>query len=387
MRLLTIILGDLVLRENGVRAAARISGAPVSTVASALTRLEAELSLQLVRRGGGDLALSVQGEQLRGSLERLSTLCRRVYRLSPDDGLAAILTTPVTLEALFRLAGVLRAGSIRKAALEMQLGQPQLTRTISQIEQRLGRVLMERGSHGVTPTAEGLALIEVIDELQDRWSYLSRTSDNRFERGVRGRSLGSVIPSGSQSEIAEVMARISIRWLQRFPVPLFIASATAEELMTGLDEGRYDAVLLDSGTVENRYRCVPMLAGRLALYGQDLPDTLAGPELMEALSRAPLALQSLRSGLRQKTTQFLDDFCGPDWRWKIRLMEIDSVPVTLNAVLFHGAISVLPASLRLPAGASVKRLLLPADYLQSLSLISRHDARSQRFVEQIQELF
>ena len=52
------MLCDLVLQEDGIRAAARRSGAPPSTVTAALQRLEAELSIPLVRRSGGKLAFS-----------------------------------------------------------------------------------------------------------------------------------------------------------------------------------------------------------------------------------------------------------------------------------------------------------------------------------------
>ena len=131
---------------------------------------------------------------------------------------------------------------------------------------------------------------------------------------------------------------------------------------------------------------IPLLTSRLALYGQMLPPSLSSPELTDVLARHPMALQSLRSGLRQKTTQFLDDFFGTDWRQKFQLMEIDSVPITLNMVAYHGVISVLPAALSVPAGGQMRSLILPEAYLQTLSLISRQDAQSQRFTRQLQEL-
>lgn len=246
MRLSTIILSNLVLQENGIRAAARYSGAPPSTVTVALQRLEAELAIPLLRRSHGGLAFSVQAEQTRASLMRLGALCATVYGLSADDGAIRLsLDHPVTLQALFRLGEVLRAGSIRKAALRMNVGQPQLTRDISKLEERLRRKLLLRGSHGVTPTEDGIALLDVIDELHEIWG-ISTTADNRFMRTLRGKSFGSVIPLGAQSEVSEIVARVSLRWLHRHKSPLFVASATAEELLTGLDDGRYDAVLLDS---------------------------------------------------------------------------------------------------------------------------------------------
>ena len=323
---------------------------------------------------------------MRSALTRLAVLCCQVYGQPPDQAIRAAQERPVTLEALFRLAEVLRAGSIRKAALHMNIGQPQLTRDLGQLEQRLGRALLLRDRRGVSATDIGIALLDIIEELQGLWTAISKTADNRFMRNLRGKSLGSVIPLGAQSEVAEVVSRMSVNWLRRYKVPLFVASATAEELLTGLDDGRYDAVLLDSAPDEPRYRVTPILTARLALYGQALPASLDSPELAKVLAQNPLALQSLRSGLRQKTTQFLDDFFGPDWRQQFQLMEIDSVPITLNMVVNHGVISVLPAAVSPPEGHRLHSLILPDTYLQTLTLISRPDPQSQRFIQQLQEL-
>lgn len=387
MRLSTIILSDAVLQQYGIRAAGRLSDAPPSTVTAALARLENELSIALVRRGESGMSLSVQAEQIRPQLRRLALLCRKVYQLGVDDPAGVALQQPVTFDALFRLQEVLRSGSIRKAAQHLKIGQPQLTRTVTQLETRLSRHFLLRTPRGTSPTPAGLEMMGVIEDIRTCWNDLRAASDIRFERGLRARSLGSVIPSGAHSEIAGLMARVSLQWQSRFRTPLLVASATAEELLTGLDEGRFDAVLLDGETVERRYHCTPFMAGRLALFGHELPDDATDPGLLEALSRRPMAMQSLRSGLRQRSTQFLEDVCGSDWRRRVPLMEIDSVPVTLNAVLYQGVNSILPATLKLPQGVDVQCRILPTRYLQSLSLISRTDAQSLRFIDRLLELF
>lgn len=387
MRLSTIILCDLVVQQHGIRAAARQGAAPPSTIAAALGRLEKELAVALVRRDATGISLSVQAEQIRPQLHRLARLCRAVHHLGPDDPAGVALQNPVTFEALFRLQEVLRCGSIRKAAKILGMGQPQLTRTVTQIETRLARQLLERTPQGTSPTPAGVALMDAIDEICSSWTKLRAASDIRFERSLRARSLGSVIPSGAHSEIAGMMARVSLRWHRRYSGSLLVASTTAEELLNGLDSGRFDAVMLDGETSERKYSCVPFQSVRLALFGHDLPDDATDPDLIGALSRRPMVMQSLRSGLRQKSTQFLEDICGADWRRRIPLMEIDSIPVMLNAVLYQGVNSILPASVILPKGADVQRRLLPTDYVQTLSLISRTDAQSRGFVDKLLELF
>lgn len=386
MRLSTILLCDTVLQCSGIRAAGRLGNASASTVAAALARLEKSLSVALVRRGQAGVSLSVQAEQIRPQLHRLAMQCRKVYRLSPEDTVEVSLQNPVTLEALFRLQEALRSGSIRKAARSLRMGQPQLTRTISHLEARLSQQFLERTAGGTQPTPAGVEMMGTIEDIRTGWDHLCTAANMRFTSDLRALSLGSVIPSGAHSEVADLLARVSLNWQRRHRNPLLVASTTAEDLLVGLDEGRFDAVLLDSATVEPRYYCRPFLASRLALYGHDLPDQVTDPGLLEALARRPIAMQSLRSGLRQRSTQFLEDFCGPDWRHRIPLMEIDSVPVTLNAVLYHGVNSILPDTFILPKGADVQRRTLPSDYLQTLSLISRTDAQSLRFIDRLQEL-
>ena len=62
------------------------------------------------------------------------------------------------------------------------------------------------------------------------WNRLRAASDIRFERSLRERSLGSVIPSGAHSEIADMMARVSLQWHHRYSTSLLVASATASTL-------------------------------------------------------------------------------------------------------------------------------------------------------------
>ncbi|MCB1399928.1 MAG: LysR family transcriptional regulator, partial [Rhodobacteraceae bacterium] len=96
MRLSTVILCDMVLQQNGIRAAGRLVVAPPSTVTAALSRLEKELSVALVRRGPAGMSLSVQAEQIRPQLHKLALLCRKVYRLDAEAPAEGALQNPVT---------------------------------------------------------------------------------------------------------------------------------------------------------------------------------------------------------------------------------------------------------------------------------------------------
>ena len=63
------------------------------------------------------------------------------------------------LSQLHHLIVVAQAGTVRQAAKALFLSQSSVTKSIQQLEEALGVELLHRGSHGVMPTAAGLALI------------------------------------------------------------------------------------------------------------------------------------------------------------------------------------------------------------------------------------
>jgi DNA-binding transcriptional LysR family regulator len=74
------------------------------------------------------------------------------------------------LRELRILLATARTGSMAKAAVELGISQPNVSKAISDLEHTFGVRLLDRGSHGVEPTAYGVALIKrgiaVFDELR-----------------------------------------------------------------------------------------------------------------------------------------------------------------------------------------------------------------------------
>ena len=59
------------------------------------------------------------------------------------------------LQELRVLLAVAKQGSFRKAAQQLHLTQPAVTKAIAELEQKLDVPLFDRTTHGVTPTAHG----------------------------------------------------------------------------------------------------------------------------------------------------------------------------------------------------------------------------------------
>jgi len=71
----------------------------------------------------------------------------------------------ISLAKLRQLLTVARCGSFSRAATELNLTQPALSRSIAGIEQRYGFPLFHRLGHGVTPTAAGGQVIAMAEPL------------------------------------------------------------------------------------------------------------------------------------------------------------------------------------------------------------------------------
>jgi DNA-binding transcriptional LysR family regulator len=79
------------------------------------------------------------------------------------------------------LMAVARCGSMAKAAEHLAVSQPVVSKAIAELEQILGVRLLDRGPHGVEPTAHGRALLNrsaaIFDDLRTSVSELEFLSD------------------------------------------------------------------------------------------------------------------------------------------------------------------------------------------------------------------
>lgn len=344
----TLIAVESVLQTGSIRATARSLGRPASTIAASIARFEAEISVRLVERAGSGLAVSLEAVRLEPQIAAAAALVRSI---APD--------LAIKLEALGRFVQVASQGSIRRAARSLDLGQPQLTRQIAQLEATLGVALLERGRDGSTVTPEGARVAAISEKLLAAWHRLSGASDDRFRKSAATARLGSVIPLGYESEIARRLANLAARWLAERPrAPLFVSSTTADDLLAGLKSGLFDAAFLDTETLPADLD--GEIVGQTSLAVVGVPE--GRDSIADALLAAPLAVPSARSGLRQRINRVLDDHLNDTERSAVRLIEIDSIPVILNLVLHHGFVSVLPQASVARIRSDLRQLPLPGRY-------------------------
>jgi len=136
---------------------------------------------------------------------------------------------------LKRFIAVVEGGSLGKAADNLSLSQPGLSKSIHQLEAHFGEPLFHRGTKGVTSTAFGQAVYRRAKRVLAEWRQLENERaaisgglTGHITVGVtRGTGLlGRVIPAAS-AKLSE----------SRYSVRLTVVSGVAEELVPALQLG------------------------------------------------------------------------------------------------------------------------------------------------------
>lgn len=344
----TLATALAVMQESSVRGAAALLGRPPSSVADAFERFEAELALKLASRRDGGLSLTLAGENLARSIPAFTEILAGIATIAgetatgADHALSWAARNAIPVTALIHFNAVVRTGSIRRAARELGIGQPNLSRQMAELERTVGRTLLLRQMHGSEPTSEGLEFGEAALALSAKLASLMKPARKRFARELRTVRLGTVIPIGHESRLSTRLAALVATWRADDGKPdLFVSSTTAEDLAEGLRAGRFDVALTDIALRDKRFESREIFSGELVLIGS--ADVVAREAAIQPLiDQHLIAVPSLRSGLRQSVSEALEPFLGGEGQAAARLMEVDALSIIINLVLDHGYLSVLP---------------------------------------------
>lgn len=140
---------------------------------------------------------------------------------------------------------VAREESITRAAEQLHMSQPPLSRQIKELEDELGKQLLVRGSRKVTLTEEGMILRrraeEIINLLERTESEIVTASEDVS---------GWICIGGGETEGMRLIARVLRGMYSDYPnLRLHLVSGNAEEITAQLERGMLDFGLL-LGTVD-----------------------------------------------------------------------------------------------------------------------------------------
>jgi DNA-binding transcriptional LysR family regulator len=129
------------------------------------------------------------------------------------------------VEAFVRVVG---AGSFSEAARQLRVGQPAVSKTVAQLEQRLGVRLLLRSTHGLTPTEAG----------QNFYERAKRSIEEADEAEMAARGAAATL-----SGRLRVTAAVTFAQTQVIPrLPAFLAKHPALDIHFILDDRNIDLI-------------------------------------------------------------------------------------------------------------------------------------------------
>lgn len=140
----------------------------------------------------------------------------------------------VDLRHLRYFVAIVRNGSFRGAAEELNISQPPLTRQIQQLEEVVGITLLVRRSNGAQPTEAGRAF---FTEAKNILALVDRACDNA--RLIGTGQLGQLDVGVFGSAVLDIVPRIVLHFRNRFPnVDVVLHNMDRETQIKALQERR-----------------------------------------------------------------------------------------------------------------------------------------------------
>jgi LysR family carnitine catabolism transcriptional activator len=193
---------------------------------------------------------------------------------------------------------VARASSFTRAADELHVSQPVVSRTVRELERSLGVELFARTTRSVTLTAEGAELLDIVTDLLDRFDHaLDRFAS--YCRGEYGRIVIATLPSLA----AALLPPVLVDFLAENPeMRIEILDVTATEAAQSVQSGKADMAIAAVGPVTAHLAVELLLRDRFVAVMADT-HALARKRSVtwKVLAAEPFIAMSAGSSVRQLT--------------------------------------------------------------------------------------
>ncbi|WP_346059932.1 LysR family transcriptional regulator [Glutamicibacter bergerei] len=208
----------------------------------------------------------------------------------------------MNLEQLRGFTTIARVGHFTRAAEDLHLTQPSLSRQIATLEQDLGSELFHRARGNITLTAAGEALLPLARRM------LADEENVRLEMaelaGLRkGRVRLGAPPTLCVSLVAEVLGVFH----ERFPgIELHLSEAGSKSLLDQLEGGQLDLALIvtsEHAVAQKNLESLPLLCEELVVIDSSTKPRIVGQDSvdLESLSKLPQIIFSQSYDLRAST--------------------------------------------------------------------------------------
>ncbi|MEM9017866.1 MAG: LysR family transcriptional regulator [Verrucomicrobiota bacterium] len=243
----------------------------------------------------------------------------------------------IEFQQLEQFVAVARAGSITRAAQELNLSQPALSRAIQKLEDRLGEPLFERKPREVVLTDLGELLLErareILKLVEDTFSVLS-------EAGRKGRVRLGAIPTIAPYFLPGLLRSFS----DAYPdISVVVQEDTTENLIRRCSHGEIDLAIL----------ALPLIAKYLeveALFDEELllvvpenhPLATSSEVTAEAVEEWPFVLLNEAHCLSEN----IESYCREQAVQPISIERINQLATVQELVALDHGISIVPEMAR-----------------------------------------
>lgn len=286
----------------------------------------------------------------------------------------------LTSQDLLLVLAIADEGSVSAAAERLTTSQPALSRTLGELERRLGAKLFDRHPRGMTPTPAGAALADHGRAVLAVNQRAQREFDVRISTGATELLIG-VVPQLSVVPIARALAAVQ----KTDPATrVSVRVGTASELVPDLRSGALD-LLIGPSPLDLDFLATPLFEERPVLFirrahplltegrGDDIAALAAYPIV------APPAGDPAATRLRALFQNAGLDAPEP-------AIATTDVPLTANIALESDFIAVLPHDVALFAVTTGRAAVLPITLPGPQSLIwalQRRDLPHRPHVHQL----
>ena len=241
------------------------------------------------------------------------------------------------LKQLEYFVRVAELGSFTRAAVELDVAQPALSRQVRLLEVELRQTLLLRNGRGAVPTEAGTILLEhgrgILHQVQRAREDLGRLRGNQTNHKALG------LPSSVARVLAVPLTRA---FREAMPdAKLSISEALSAGLQEGLASGRLDIAVLYNAQASRELDVMPLVDEDLLLVRARPPglheDPPPGVVPLEEVAQLPLVIPSRPNAIRMHVESALANIGA---RPNVAL-EIDGVAAILDLVLDGAGCAIL----------------------------------------------
>lgn len=269
-------------------------------------------------------------------------------------------------------------GSITRAAQQLRVAQPALSRQLHSLEQELGVTLLVRLPRGVRLTTAGR---QFLDHCQRILRELSRAQEEL--RGGAGAEQGRVILGVSPTTGPLLLPGVVERMRRQCPqISLKVVDGFSYQLYEWLQAGRADVAVLTNPVNSRTIRVAPLISEPVVVFSRAQPRPPRRYFTVAELARTPVvSTEAIRTIADEQLQRF-----GA----RVRLeAEIDAVEAIRRLVLRGVGLALMPASTFHEDVAAGRLLALPvvdANIHRILTLAQQAERRPSPAIDEVAQI-